>query len=141
MKKLLIIVLSALLFAAVSWADEITLNNPEALAPPTAVKIDFRQIKINLNPNWLELDFRFLDVNGEEILGPNGRTQRLWRCQNMIDNPTTPENEASTCFTDLFMFVIRAQDVGTPIGRGLRNLIWNKMKSDVLSGGNDGTFN
>jgi len=141
MKKLLIIVLSTSLFSVVSWADEITLNNPEALAPPTAVAIDFRQIKINLNPNWLELDFRFLDSDGEEILAENGRTQRLWRCQNMADNPMTPENETSTCFSDIFMFAIRAQDVGTPIGRGLRNLIWNRMKLDILTGGNDGTFN
>ena len=45
-----------------------------------------------------------------------------------------------SCFTDIFTFQIRQQDVNTSIGIGLRTLIWNEMKHDVLTGANEGTF-
>ena len=50
-------------------------------------------------------------------------------CDDMLD----------TCFSDVFGFVIRSQDVGTPLGQGLRTLIYNAWRDDVIPG-NDGTF-
>ena len=74
-----------------------------------------------------------LKEDGHEQLGrflpPVTLPRRMWA--NGLDD---------SCFTDVFSFQIRQQDVDTSIGAGLRTLIWNQMKADVLTGGNDGTF-
>jgi hypothetical protein len=62
-----------------------------------------------------------------------------WDCCTGAGTGTCPE-AVDTCFSDVFGFQIRAQDVGTSIGIGLRTLIWNQMKVDILTGGNDGSF-
>jgi hypothetical protein len=79
-------------------------------------------------------------------LSNSGNPDRKWICLDapevLVDPPidNTVIAPEQTCFTETFGFAIRAQDVGSAIGVGLRNLLWNKMKADVLTGGNDGTF-
>lgn len=91
----------------------------------------------------------------------NGRIVHTWTVQNIPDDPETDSSlcvdvndpwpcctgpgtgdcdESNPEFSNIFLFQIRSQDVGTPIGRGLRNLIWHRMKDDVLTEGNDGSF-
>jgi len=75
------------------------------------------------------------DVDDDNCTGAN----EPWDCCTGSETGTCPEI-LDTCFTDVFSFSIRTQDVGTSIGLGLRTLIWNQMKNDILTGVNDGTF-
>ena len=123
--------------------------------------MDWHISKIDAGNKYLEVTYRWLDAAGEPILLANRRTWQVWRCRNIVDNPDTVDeeclgigdpwecctgvgtgncDETLTDFSDIFSFKIRAQDVGISIGVGLRTLIWNKMKGDILTPGNDGIF-
>ena len=161
MKKI-ILILSVLALPIFCLADDITLNQPENVTPTTFSKIaDWRISNAEEDKEELVITYRRKDASGNIII--NHETNRNgymnWYCRNTYqgnnedcigpDDPwlccdgpasgTCPE-QVGTCFSDVFNFSIRTQDVGTSIGRGLKLLIWNRMKQDVLTGGNDGTF-
>ena len=146
MRKEFISIVLVILLSGVSYAGvRIDLNSNESLSVPTAVAMEWRKVDIDIEAKSVTIIYRWIDADGDRIvLRSDSRSPDLrWYCQdipqriNPIDNTVIP---AVTCFTDTFGFSIRAQDVGTTIGVGLRNLLWNKMKPEILTGGNDGTF-
>lgn len=158
MKRLLFIIL--LLLPTLAHADRVTLTNPETLAVPTSALLDWRVTLIDAKARTLEVSYQWLDANLNAIrVNTAGQTWRVWICRDraaqLVANCTAPGNPyscctgpgtgtgcdpGSTCFSDVFGFVIRSQDVGTKIGLGLRTLLWNKFKADLLAAGNSGTF-
>ena len=142
--KTLIITLCILGLASFSYADTLTLTNPQTEVSPIATEVDWRNINLNIGnrDNVMTLQYFLLNAAGQRIPMNNGAVRRTWTCRNIFDDPETQQDETSTCWDDIFMFEIRTQDVGTPIGRGFRALIWNQMKNDptVIDVGNDGTF-
>ena len=163
MKKIIVslVMLGFLCSGGVVMADSITLNSGQMLSVPTAAKISEWQIilidaaaqRMQIRYRWRDADYNLLTVAG------NRTGWEYWECRNRsegnnadctdVDTPwdcctgaetgTCPEM-LDTCFSDVFGFQIRQQDVGTSIGIGLRTLIWNQMKQDILTGGNDGSF-
>lgn len=123
MKKLFLIALLITGFSVNGYAVDITLDNPENLTPTQWQKLKWDRISIFILAKTLKIKYRFKTAAGVDIPG----TSRDWEC-------------SGTCFDDTFGFTIRAQDVGTTLGAGLKQLLWNKMKADVLSPGNDGTL-
>ena len=144
MKQLIIIICILGLFG-VAHADKLTLTNPQAEVSPIVVQVDWRNIGLNIanRDNVMTLHYFQLNAAGQRIPMTNGKVRRTWMCRNIADDPETQEDETSTCWSAVFMYLIRCpQDAGTPIGRGLRTLIWNQMKNDptVIDPGNDGSF-
>jgi len=142
MKKVLILAAFIIAyFFSISQADVLTLDNPETLQTPTSSKLYWYIDLIDNTTKTMRIKYRWID-NNDETIKLNDRTgYNTFVCQNIPDNPATLDiDETDTCFTDVFGFEIRAQDVGTKIGVGLRTLIYNKFKSEVLSTGNDGTW-
>ena len=134
-----------LLFFGVAQADKITLNTPQLVAPPEATDIEVAKyiFDIENRTNQLIVIFYYLDASGNRIYGLDEKIEQKFRCRNIADNPSTAEDETSTCWSDVIRYAIRCpQDEGTIIGIGLRTLIWNKMKNDpsIVTPGNDGTF-
>ena len=159
MKKLLL-ALMIVLMAGVVNAQVLTLNSTETLAVPTAAKLDLRTVTIDVTNQSVSVVYTFLDASNKIIpIAGSSLYNRTWECRNRnpqlvancvgVNNPYTGctgvgtgsgLDPGSTCFTDTFSFVIRTQDVGTPIGKGLRALIWSKMRPDVLTGANNATL-
>jgi len=162
MKKTLIALLLTLIFTGTLFADSITLNSSEDLSVPSSQKIGGWYIDlISQSSKTLVVKYYWEDSSGKPIILDGKRNAWLtWECRNIEVPGTNAEctdigvpyecctgagtgtcdDMIDTCFTDVFGFEIRAQDVGTTIGIGLRDLLWNKMKVDILSGGNDGSF-
>lgn len=141
MLRLLLLSLILLGFAVPALAQRVTLTNPETLAVPTATRLVWDRVEIRPAAQLLRITYHWEDSAGAHIpLGNTGRTAQTWICANRVDDPDTPQDETDTCFGDTFGFVIRSADVGTPLGRGLRQLLWSKMRPAVLSAGNTGTF-
>lgn len=142
MKKLVIVLgIILLLFPISAYADRVTLNSSETLSTPVATHLDWYVDKIDAKSKELIVRYRWLDASGTPIMLSGSRTQwHTWSCRDIPDDPETPGDESTTDFTDIFGFSIRQQDVGVSIGVGLRTLIWSKMKGDILTVGNDGTF-
>ena len=144
MKKLILMVLVSFVLSGIAYADVLTLTSPQEEVSPVVVSIDWRNINLDIanRNNVLTVTYFKLNAAGQRVPKADGTVRRTWSCANATDDPNTAVDEASTCWSDVFMFEIRAQDVGSPIGRGLRTLILNKMKSDptVFDSGNDGTF-
>lgn len=157
MKRLILALL--LLIPTVAHADRVTLTNPETLAVPTSSMLDWYVSRIDAKTKTLEVTYQWLDANQNVIRPTSGQTWRVWTCRDrapqLVADCTAPGepyacctgpgagtncDPGSTCFTDVFGFTIRTQDVGTKIGLGLRTLVWNKFKADLLSAGNSGTF-
>lgn len=154
------------LFSGVAFADNITLNNPETLSTPTSNTIsNWKITELNATAKRLVVQYQWTDADKNVIKLRNSSGWNSWTCQDIAAVPAfdvatctgvdTPDpcctgagtgegcfegTPAVTCFSDIFGFQIRSQDVGTKIGVGLRTLIWNKFKSQVLSTGNAGTF-
>lgn len=159
--KRFVLFLAVFLIPGLCFADSITLDSNQALSPSTAAQIsDWEITKINAKSKTMVIRYRWRDETGKIVYMGQGRTGwQTWRCRDIqqgdndncvdVDDPwdcctgpgtgTCPE-DVDTCFSDVFGFTIRSQDVGTGIGLGLRALIWNQMKQDILTGGNDGTF-
>lgn len=141
-------------------AQVLILNSTETLAVPTAAKLDLRNININVTNKTITVTYRFLSSGDIAIPIPGGDTfNRTWTCfdrdAELVANCTgvgipypcctgvgtgTGCNPGSTCFTDTFSYVIKGTDNGTVLGKGLRALIWNKMRPDVLTGTNNATL-
>jgi hypothetical protein len=161
MKKIFIAFIMVLFMWGLSGADSITLTSPENLAVPTSSKIgDWYIDYISAKNQRLSVRYYWADSNGQPIsLNGNRRSWQIWTCRERpaqleadctdVGVPYSGCTGAGTgtgldpgdsCFTDVFGFTIRTEDVGTSIGVGLRILIWNRMKADILTGGNNGTF-
>ena len=162
MKKLILILVAMLLCFGSAGADSITLDSTETLSTPTTQKIGEWYIDyISASKKRLVVRYYWEDASGVPIVlhGANRHAWQTWTCRDRqegdnaecldVDDPWDCCTGSGTgdcpeildsCFTDVFSFSIRSQDVGMSIGLGLRTLIWNEMKSDVLTGGNDGTF-
>ena len=144
MKRLIIAICLTFGFASMASADVLVLNSPQTEVSPIVISLDWRRITLDLGnqDNVLTVQYFKLNAAGQRIPMSNGAVRRTWICRDMVDNPETTEDETSTCWSDVFMFNIRTQDVGSPIGRGLRQLIFNQMKNDpdVINPGNDGSF-
>lgn len=161
MKKLLILFAIIFILPLGVSADRVTLNSTEVLSTPNATHMDWYIDLIDAKTKTLRVRYRWLDSTGAPIFLGNRTTWQTWSCRNVVDNPITINadcvgvgdpwscctgvgtgdcDETVTDFSDIFTFKIRTQDVGTSIGVGLRTLIWNKMRADILTGGNNGTF-
>ena len=165
MKRLMLVIFVILTWVGVGNAQILTLDSPEALAVPTATKLDLKTININVDDKLVTVTYRFLDGSGNYILTTAGRVDRTWQCRDSAAVPAfnvatctgvgAPDpcctgagtgtgcfegTPADTCFTDTFSFNIRSQDVGVAIGKGLRALIWSKMRPAVLTGTNNATL-
>ena len=166
MKKLIILFLFLSLIVVNNGnTEKITLNTGETIgAPETGISMDWYIDYINAEDNMLKVKYQWRDALGNTINDTNAKTGwNTWTCQDTGDiNPEennidcidtidpytcctgvgtgTCDEPIDTCFSNIFRFEMRAQDVGTKIGVGLRSLIWNQMKTDVLTGVNDGVF-
>jgi hypothetical protein len=160
MKKIIISLLIAVLFVPAAYADRVVLNSTESLSTPTAAKMDWFIDNITPSAQVLRVKYRWLDASDGPIqLSGASSAWRTWECRNRAaqlaadctaagepyagcTGAGTGENldPGDACFTDVFGFSIRSQDVGTTLGAGLRTLLWNQFRLDVLSTGNNGTF-
>jgi hypothetical protein len=161
MKKILLAGLIVLLWAGFAWADRITLDSAETIDNPQAVALDWYVDRIDALNKTLTIKYRWIDANETPIRNRDSfQSWHTWQCRNIEVPGTNAECIAAgdpyecctgagtgtcddmqdTCFSDVFGFNIRTQDVGTSIGIGLRALIWNQMKQDILTTGNDGSF-
>jgi hypothetical protein len=158
--KTLVILLALLVLPISAPADRITLDDPEVLSTPEATHLEWFISKIDAQTNTLQVTYRWRDVDDGAISLGRRTDWNIWTCRDIetpgensecldVDDPWDCCTGLGTgdcdgldddCFNSVFGFQIRAQDVDTGIGVGLRTLIWNKMKLDVLTGGNDGTF-
>ena len=151
-----------IMFAHLSIADRIVLDADETIDTPTAKKMDWEIYKISAGDKVLAVKYRWIDSAGNPIRNrDSNRSWHKWMCRNIADlhDASTEDctgagepaacctgagtgtcDDSDMCFSDVFGFAIRTQDVGTNIGVGLRSLIWTRMKDDVLSSGNDGDF-
>lgn len=129
--KYSVCVLVVMLIAGVALADTLTLNSAETLTPESSQKLSWEIVRINAQEKVLTVKYQWLDASDTPVYTRPGGVL-YWDCR---------DDGSSTCFSDVFGFVIRSGDVGTKIGAGLRTLIWNKMKADVLKvANNTGTF-
>ena len=150
--------LAVALCASVSFADRVTFNSAVTISTPSSPKMDWYIDYISALDEVLQVKYRWLDSSGNPILFESGRTWQMWDCKNVDaqlaadctaagvpypgctgDGTGSGLDPGDDCFSDVFAFQIRNQDVGTSIGAGLRTLIWNKFKTDVLPA-NTGTF-
>ena len=159
MKKLLLIPILIFALSGFCFADELVLDNDEVEVSPIAKSHIWEAANINLEKKEIVVRYTKINAAGQEIPMKNGRTLRSWTCKNTPDNPesvtadclgegdpwplctgvATCENDCKEtdfdlCWTNVFMFSVRQQDVGTFIGRGLRNLIKNQMAADGVFG-------
>jgi len=94
--------------------DELILTAPKEVVPlAERININYYQIVPN-NPAYMLVNFDWKDTSGMII---KSGVQIVLSGQD---------------FTDVFGFIIRAQDVGTPIGPGLKQLVWNKLKTILV---------
>jgi hypothetical protein len=105
---------------------KLRLANSEALAPVESKDMEWRIVELDPDTQRLTIAYTWLDGSDDPIK-LNEYGVHYWTAEGQD-------------FTDIFSFLIRQQDVGVKIGVGLRTLILNKFKADVLSAGNSGTF-
>jgi hypothetical protein len=161
MNKLLVVFMGLFLLVSVSWADVLVLDTPQQVASPMAYKVEVDIQGFDAKENLIQVRHRWLDENGVwiPVTGSDSRGWVTFNCKNV---PVPGENAAcldvgdpweccdglgtgscdellDTCFSDVFRFKVRQQDVGTSIGAGLRTLMMNKWKSKYLPD-NSGEF-
>lgn len=158
MFRLFLVLAAIVMLSAPAGAERVILDSPQAIAAPTASEMEWFVDDLDSENRIVRVRYRWLQDDGMYI--PLGRKGwQYWICK---DIKTTGENAMclaagdpwecctgvgegdcdgydSTCFTDIFGFQIRSQDVGTKIGVGLRTLIWNQFKQDILPT-NNGSF-
>jgi hypothetical protein len=152
MKKLFIILLTTFLLGSFVYADSITLTQEETISVPTTQKIGGWYIDyISAAEKTMTIKYFWQDTQGEAIY-PKGSLNPVNNvectaagvpdacCTGVGVGTCDDLTIMDSCFSDVFLFEIRPQDAGTTIGLGLRTLIWNEMKQDILTGGNDGSF-
>ena len=140
MKKLMMIILALVLIPAFASAESITLSDDQALTVTTFKKItDWEITRINEDKKIMVVKYRRARADGSTVnLDGTRGAWKFWTCADTVDNPETPEDETSTCFADVFGFVIRTQDAGTTMGGGLKQLIKIRFLADVAPGNTGG---
>lgn len=156
-----LIFLILLVVPVASGAERINLSESESIDTPTATKMNWYIDHIDGKTDYMAVRYQWLTSNNTPIR--NRDTFNSWQTWECRDIPTPGENAQcvgtadpfpcctgagagtcdgldDNCFSAIFRFNVRSQDVGTPIGVGLRTLIWNQMRQDVLSPGNNGAF-
>jgi hypothetical protein len=147
-----------LLGSSLAIADRINLNSPEALNQPSSQKVRWYVSLLDAHAKKMVITYQWLSEDGGAISLFGSETQQ-WVCRDIVipgtnagciaaGNPNAcctglgagTCDDDDLCFSDIFTTLIPAGAVGTPIGSGLRTLIFNRWKSDVLSPGNDGAF-
>lgn len=159
MKKVLFAII-VLLFTSTAYAQVLTLNSPETLAVPTSDKLFLKQVQIDVQAQSIRVMYQFLDAENKPIPEPGtAEVNRFWYCverpAQLVENCTelhkpywgctglgTGEDldPGSTCFSTTFGYAIKGGDVGIQVGKGLRALLWNKMRPSVLTGTNNATL-
>ena len=92
-------------------ADELILTDPSPICTPDTYKIKIRSYVITPPPDGkISVYFDMCDMN-----------------DNRFDQGVVVIEGSD--FTDVMGFNIRAEDVGTAIGQGLKQLVWNKLKT------------
>lgn len=136
MKKY-ILVIAILAFLPIHvFAEKIVLDSPEAISPPEAAWMDWFVDDLDSESRRLVVKYRWRSSDDKILYPENADNGWLtWTCQNISEGG---DND-STCFSDVFSFKIREQDTGTSIGVGLRTLIWNRFRQEILPT-NNGTF-
>ena len=160
MKKILLTIIF-LIMPIFVVADDITLNSNESVTPLEYNRITEWKVTL-IDPAAKRMVITYTRRLDSDVVVDNTSRRdgiKTWECRDRqqgdnaecvaVGDPwacctgagtgTCPEI-LDTCFSDVFHFTVRAQDVGTSIGSGLKQLIWNQMKQDILTGGNDGTF-
>lgn len=165
MKKLFLILVCVTFFPVISIGDSIVLDSPETLQTPIATKLKWEIVSINAAKKNMRIKYRWVTSDNKDIYTGRRSVDHYWNCRDRWQdlNPVSNDEcvaagdpdpcctgagtgtcddltQTDSCFSDVFGFQIRTQDVGTGIGVGLRTLIWNQMKQDILTPGNDGTF-
>jgi len=113
MRKIIALFILALLPGwAISFAtDDLDLTTPAPVCTPDTYTIKIRSYVIVPPPDGkINVYYDMCDSNG-----------------NRFDQGVAVIQDSD--FTDIMGFEIRTQDVGTKIGLGLKQLIWNKLKS------------
>lgn len=156
MKKFALAVVFVFLLAGLSFAQTGELDPDVTLSVPVATHIQIRNIQIKPSDKVMVVNYRWLGTNGQPIqIRGYAIWDLTWTCQDIpgfdpanctgVGVPhecCTGVGTGSGCpvavtdFTDIFGFVIRQQDVGTKLGKGLRDLLVNKMRQSIpaLSG-------
>jgi len=160
-KAILFFALLWLGFCGIATADMVTLQSGETIiSDPTAQHLEWYVSRIDANKKLLIVHYRWTNADGSSAAYVGRTPWKQWTCRDIEvpgsndecvgagdpypcctgEGTGTCDDMQDTCFSDIFLFQVRSQDVGTAIGKGLRTLIWNKFKQDVLSQGNEGTF-
>jgi hypothetical protein len=110
MKRVLLAIIAVMFFVSLAGAEQLDFTAPKQ---PTSdsTGINVRYIQIYPPPNQtIIVYFDWLDATGKKV----------WDSNLEISGQD---------FQDIMGFQIRSQDVGTPIGQGLKQLIWNKLEA------------
>ena len=158
MFRILLSTIIIVMMAMPVMAESVVLDAPQEIASPTVSKMEWVVDDLDSEKKMIRVKYRWIQDNGLYVpIGKKG--WNYWICKNI---ETRGENALcvgegdpwecctgvgtgdcdgydSECFSDIFGFQIREQDVGTSIGVGLRTLIWNRFKQDVLPT-NNGSF-
>ena len=161
MKRFILLIMAVVTLPTLGMAETIILNSPHEITPSTALGLEWKVETLNSESSQLVVKYRWRGA-GSRILMDVGSDNKGWNTWNCVNTPVPGENSEcvaegdpydccsgegtgtcddmlDTCFSDIFGFEIRSQDVGTPLGQGLRTLIYNAWRDDVIPG-NDGTF-
>ena len=127
MKRIFLFVTALIMvFAINASADMVTLDSDEILSAPISNRLEWYIDLIDARTQSMIVQYQWRDGAGDPI-HINGAYWHMWRCDDQ-------------CFRDVFGFLIRPEDVDCKVGIALRKLIWFHFKQDVLTPGNDGTF-
>ena len=156
MKKVLLFTVFFLLCSGIVYADTVVLNSTETVpsAPSNiATRVVWNKVIVRPAEKTCLVEFKWRDSAGNDI-----GDWKYFQCRDYANQSGQLLNADCTaigapyeccygnqvgvcqCFSDTFGFIVRTQDVGTKIGIGFRQLIWNQFKKVFLGAGNDGTF-
>ena len=153
MKRWIFFVLAAF-FCSPAYANTLTLDSSETVVDAPANTSSKLTWKMTVVKGVCSVDFQWFDASNRPI----GRVERFecrdWKQEGGSDisnDDCTAEGEpygcctaldegVCDCWSDVFLFQIRSQDVGTSIGVGLRQLLFQQWKKVYLTGTNNGTF-
>lgn len=146
------VVLLVTIFVIMARGQEVSLDSPLSVDTPVAAKIRWatqEPIRINTDAQKLTIYYEYVDTAGTPIRDDRFKSVHMWTCSDIptantgclgVGDPHAWCTGAGTgtfddnCFSDVFGFAIRQQDVGKKIGYGLRRLILNKFCQDVAPG-------
>jgi hypothetical protein len=118
-------------------ATTTTLNSAQQLASPSATWIEWRELKFKLNEKVAIAEIVWHSADG--VIPVNGEITVRKVVRNIADDPETPGNEQDKKFNKVWKYTIKDDDVGKDIGKLLVKQIWQEIKAELLTAGNDGT--